>query len=224
MEHDELYARYSAGDKGAMGDILKQYEPLISNAVVQYKDTGLDPDVLGMEAKKIVVRSMKNYDPSKGNLTTHIQSNLKSMFRETNRANRIYIPDARASSYRKYKDAFADMSTKLNRPPTDTEMADHLKMGVSDIRRLSKETGVTIAPELDMYESDYELDLPESPDVFIKSIKSKINDPIDISILNSSFNGSSPKSNTAIAKDVGLSEGAVRLRKERLIKMIRGME
>lgn len=224
MEYDDLYTRYAGGDKTAMGDIFKQYEPLINSAAMQYQDTGLDPGVLNLEAKKIVVRSMKNYDPSKGNLTAHIQNNLQAMFRETNKANKLYIPDARASMYRKYKDAFADMSADLKRAPTDAEMADHLKLGVGDIRKLSRETGVTIVPDLDVYESDYDQQYVEAPEEFIKRIRANLKDPIDLKIIDGSFSGSRPESNRAIGERVGISEGAVRQRKEKLIKMIREME
>lgn len=224
FDEKDTLNRYKSGDKTAYNDIFKAYEPIINSTVAQYKGTGIPDDALNLEAKRIVMTSMKNFDPEKGNLTSHIQNNLKSMFRETNKANQVYIPDARAAMYRKYKDTRENMYTELKRDPTDYELADALKMGVSDIRKLSKETGATIVSDAGMIDvDDYDSPTYEPPKEFLESLRRNIDNPIDKKILDMSMNGKTPSSNQQIGDTLGMTEGAVRLRKSKLIQRIKDM-
>ena len=218
---NDVYERYKAGDKTALSDIYKQYEPLIGSTVLQYKDTGLMPEALDLEAKRIMAASLKTYDPAKGNLTTHFQNNLKSMFRQTNRANQIYIPDSRASLYRKYKDAYTNMSEEMKRTPTDSEMADALKISLSDVRKLSKETGASIVADTNMADDDYGIETKEDHGSLARFIGGRIDNPIDKGIYDDSVNSDSPPSNIDLGKKYNITESAVRQRKDRLIKFIR---
>jgi DNA-directed RNA polymerase specialized sigma subunit len=223
LKDNDIYTRYKQGDKTVVGDLFKQYQPMISGSVGQYAQTGLSPSALDLEAKKLIINSLKTYDPSKGNITTHIQNNMKSMFRDTNKASQIYIPEARATMFRKYKDTYANMSETMGRDPSASEMASALKISQSAARRLSKETGSTIVPESDIYMSDVPMPTIEDRGAFIKALGKRIKDPTDMTIADMSFNSPKPSSNADIGKATGISEGAVRQRKDKLIKLIKGM-
>lgn len=223
LNDNDIYKRYKQGDKTVVSDLFKQYQPMISGMVNQYAQTGLSPDALDLEAKKIIIKSLKSYDPTKGNITSHIQHNMKSMFRDTNKTSPLYIPDARAIMYRKYKDAYTNYSESMGRPPSASEMAKALKISLSQAKKLSKETGSNIIPEADIYLTDIDMPIIEDRDEFIKSLKKKIKNPVDMQIADLSFTGAKPYTNTEIGKTVGISEGAVRQRKDKLIKMIREM-
>ncbi len=220
----DIFKRYQQGDKSVVGDVFKQYEPMIKGVTTQYKQSGISPEALDLEAKRIVVNSLKSFNPGKGNLTSHLQNNLKAMYRATNKASPVYIPDARASMFRKYKDMHTDITEVTGREPSISEMADKLKISLSQAKRLSKETGVKLLPDIHIYESDASSPVKEDPDAFIRSIKSRIKDPVDLAIADMSFTGDRPASNIAIGKKLGISEGAVRQRKDKIIKLIRELE
>ncbi len=223
LNDKDIYNRYKQGDKTVVGDLFKQYQPMISGTASQYAQTGLSPDALDLEAKKIIITSLKSYDPAKGNMTSHIQNNMKSVFRDTNRTSQIYIPDARATMYRKYKDAHTNLSESMGRSPSVSEMAQALKISMSQAKKLGKETGASIIPDSDVYLAETAMPIIENKEDFIRSLKKRINDPVDLQIADMSFGGPRTPTNTEIGKMTGISEGAVRQRKSKLIKMIREM-
>lgn len=216
-----IYKKYQSGDKGAYGDAFKTYEPLINSAVTQYKGTGLPEDALRMEAKKIIMASLKTYNPDMGNMTAHIQNNMKSMFRETNKASQIYIPDARAPLYRKFKDMQDNMYAELKRHPTDSELADALKIGVKDVRRLAKETGASIVADSNFEQDDYAANTAEDEKSLMSAVRRSISDPTDQKVWDMAMRGKA--TNEAIGGELGITEGAVRQRKSKLIDKIKGM-
>lgn len=214
----DVAARVKSGDKSVLNDVYKEYSPMIGGVVRQYEQTGLSPEALNLEAKRIVAKSLKTYDPGKGPITSHLQNSLKSMFRETNKASQMYIPDTRALMYRKYKDAYTNMSQKYGRPPKDTEMADVLKIGIKDIRKLSKETGVNIVGDKEW--DDIATSSLDQPEDLMEAIRKRLGGQ-DVQIFDMSMNGNT---NAAIGKKLGVTEGAIRQRKDNIIKLIREME
>jgi len=222
MNDLDIYSRYRAGDKSVLRDVYKQYDPLINSTIMQYKDTGIDPIALDAETKRIIAKSLKSYDPGKGNFTVHLQNNLKSMYRATNNSQMLRIPDARASLLRRYRETYDEMNEALKREPSYAEMADRMNIGIKDIKKLVKETGVSVVPSKWTMDMEDEAEgQAETPEDVIKDLRQAVNDPVDQQIVDGSFGTGSPSTNAQIAKMTGLTEGAIRSRKNRIIKMIR---
>jgi DNA-directed RNA polymerase specialized sigma subunit len=219
------YDRYKQGDREALKEIFTEYKPLIDGVVTQYSDTGLPRPALELEAKRIVAKAVKAYEPDKGNLTVHLQNNLKSMFRETNKANQIYIPDARASLYRKFKETNQELQERLGREPTDIEMSEKLQIGMGDVRRLSAETGATVLN--DMSGGDQEAIStykPHAIDYTVSNLSGKLIDKGEKDVFDYTFglNGKPILStNQQIADKMGISEAMVRHIKNKLISNIK---
>jgi len=124
----ELYEKWKAtGDKRALGDLVNQLSPMIY-AEVQRQSGTLPNQALSAEAKKWAIRAINNYDPKHGAaISTHVTGYLRKVRRMNYKfQNAARLPENMQLSYKLWDKALQDLSDKLNREPTDDEMADAL--------------------------------------------------------------------------------------------------
>ncbi len=124
----ELYETWKAtGDKKVLGDLMNQLSPLIYSEVKRASGK-LPTTALSAEAKKWAFKAIQTYDPSKGaSISTHVVSYLPKVRRMNYKfQNMVRLPENLQLRYHDYNQALTQLSDKLNRDPTDEELARQL--------------------------------------------------------------------------------------------------
>lgn len=124
----ELYETWKkTGDKRALGDLINQLSPLIYSEVQRQSGT-LPNQALSAEAKKWAIRAINNYDPKHGaSISTHVTGYLRKVRRMNYKfQNAARLPENMQLNYKLWDRALQNLADKLNREPTDDEMASEL--------------------------------------------------------------------------------------------------
>jgi len=125
---EELFRLWKdTGDKKHLGALVKQVSPLLYREVKRQQGS-LPPAALMADAKKWALRGINSYDPSKGaKLGTHITNWVKKIRRlnETYQ-NAVRLPANLHYKWGEFNNAVTQLSSTLNREPTDKELASHL--------------------------------------------------------------------------------------------------
>lgn len=124
----ELYEEWKrTGNKRALGDLVSQLSPLIYSEVQRQSGT-LPNTALSAEAKKWAIKAINNYDPKHGaSISTHVTGYLRKVRRMNYKfQNAARLPENMQLNYRLWDKALQDLADKLNREPTDDEMAQEL--------------------------------------------------------------------------------------------------
>ncbi|MDY6957604.1 MAG: sigma-70 domain-containing protein [Halobacteriota archaeon] len=141
------------GDPQLLEDILKKVEPIIVTSIMKWGGLLPRPALLA-KGKSIAVDALKDYNPSKGKLSTYLYSRLQKVSRDVySIQNAIKIPENRAVHVGLYNRAFNKLSSQFGREPTVAELSDELTLPVEEIRRLHNEVRreLTAASDMDIY-------------------------------------------------------------------------
>lgn len=136
--------------------LINSFRPLINSKVNIYtsKIRDIPPESIRAEFMNQFVQAMQTYDPDRGaGLGTHVQHQLKKAQRfVTTYQNPGRIPENRIYKIRELQDAEMHLDDRLGRPPTQLELADHLKWSPRQVGLLQKE--VRKARPTSQFESD----------------------------------------------------------------------
>lgn len=115
------------GSKQALGQLIGQLSPLIYSEVQRQSGT-LPPSALSGEAKKWTVKALQTYDPARGTaISTHVMGYLPKVRRMNYKyQNAARLPENMQLKYRVYDRALQGLADKLNRDPTEEELAKEL--------------------------------------------------------------------------------------------------
>jgi len=225
-EQLELISKYQQfGDKKALDELLKQYQPAINTSISAGKVSMIPVPLLKTEAELLAANAFKTFNPAIGPLPSHVKASLKPLMRIVNRANPLYIPESRVYKYSKYEQVKTEQRKKLRREPTSSEMADAMVMDINDIIRLEEETRRKLIHEKEpsnLFEGVFTPSLDE--DKLINYVHGKIIDPQEKKVMEYVFgiNGERAlSSNREIAGKLNISESSVRRIKDRVITAIR---
>ena len=123
--------------------LMKSFKPLISSKVNVYtsKIRDIPPEAIRAEFNNQFVKALETYDPNRGaGLGTHIHYHLEKARRFiTTYQNPGRIPENRIYKIRELQDAEMHLDDRLGRPPTQLELADHLKWSPRQVGLLQKE-------------------------------------------------------------------------------------
>lgn len=227
LTDQDIFRRINEKDKNLLGEIYTQYNPKIRSKVVEYSQNDLPDDIVEMQAKSIIANTLSGYNPEKGSFATHLDQNLKSLYRETNKGNIFYIPDSRASMYGKFLNKKKEFFDEMGRNPTPVEIADKMKIRLSDAEKLfnetSKRTAGNMQPEeISSVGAKSDWDEKELVDTIYK----RIDDPKEKLVYEYLFGiNDRPQinSNVDLAKILGVSEGTIRYSKDKIINRIKEM-
>lgn len=113
-------------DKNLSG-LLQQVNPLIQREVNKWSGTFARP-LLTAEGQRLAIKAFDTYSPDKGTaLGTHVVNNLLKMSRLTYaNQNVARLPETKMTRFHSLKVAEAELLDELGRPPTISELADHL--------------------------------------------------------------------------------------------------
>lgn len=114
----------NTGSKQALGALIGQISPLIYTEV-QRQSGSLPPSALSAEGKRWAIRALKTYDPKHGAaISTHVVGYLRKVRRMNYRfQNSARLPENLQLQYHLWDKALQDLKDKLNREPTEEEMA-----------------------------------------------------------------------------------------------------
>lgn len=124
----ELYHKYmETKDPRDLHKLVTQLNPLIYTEVQRASGT-LPTQALTAEAKKWTIHAINNYDPSKGTqLSTHVTNYLQKVRRLNYRfQNAARLSENNQLIYHKYNTAVQGLQDRLNRDPSDEELAAEL--------------------------------------------------------------------------------------------------
>jgi len=104
------------------GAILKAMQPVIDRTVSSYSDH----PYLRAHAKKLALGALDTYDPQKGKLQTHVQTQLRGLQRLSAQQDQIIsLPERVMLDRRDLLNSEAELEDRLGRPPNMDELANH---------------------------------------------------------------------------------------------------
>lgn len=115
--------------------LLSTLQPVIDTAVSSYGGAAPSP-TLKSRARLMALKALNTYDPQRGNVRTHLLSQLQGIRRlSAQEQNIISIPEQVGLDFQKMHSSQQELQDRLSREPTDTELADHTGLSA---RRLQK--------------------------------------------------------------------------------------
>lgn len=116
--------------------LLKTVQPIIDTAVQSYAGANASPTIRS-RAKLMALKAMNNFDPQRGNIKTHLLSQLQSLRRLTAQSqNIISIPEQVGLDFQRLSDAENTLRDDMGRDPTDDELADYTNLSQRRIQRI----------------------------------------------------------------------------------------
>lgn len=127
----------------SMRQLLTFYNGLLLYFANKYKTGSIPYNLTVLEAKRLFILAANSYNPKKGaKFNTHLTNYLKKLYRFVNdNTNIAKIPEQRIRKIEAYNMALAQLEDKLDRVPTDIEVADYLSWPQKEVARLRLETG-----------------------------------------------------------------------------------
>lgn len=123
-----LYEEWKrTGSKEALGQLINQLSGPIYSEVQRQAGT-LPNTALSAEAKKWAIRAIRTYDPTRGaSISTHVMGYLPKVRRMNYKfQNAARLPENMQLKYKLWDRAIQNLADKLNRDPTEEEIATEL--------------------------------------------------------------------------------------------------
>jgi DNA-directed RNA polymerase specialized sigma subunit len=116
--------------------LLTKIQPTIDTAISSY--VGTNPtSAMKTRAKLMALKALQNFDPARGNVRTHLLSQMQSLRRlAAQEQNIISIPEQVGLDYQRLGEAERALSDKLSRDPSDDEVADSTGLSVRRINKI----------------------------------------------------------------------------------------
>lgn len=111
-------------------ELQKSMGGVIQSNVNKYKAAPVPQDLLKMDAERIFVEALKDYDPNMSGLTTHINNRMARLHRfvsENQNVARV-VENRAGKAFGVYKSALNIARDELGREPTDTELAEKMTL------------------------------------------------------------------------------------------------
>jgi len=116
--------------------VLASLQPVIDTAVSSYAGGNAGPTIRS-RAKLMALKALETYDPKRGNVRTHMLSQLQSLRRITaQEQNIIRIPEQVGLDFQRLQESENELRDRLGRDPTDDELADSTMLSSRRIRKI----------------------------------------------------------------------------------------
>ena len=228
--HDDYRAWKETPNPQTTGKLLKTIQPAIDRGISANIGPSASP-VLKSSARRLALEAVENYDPSQAKLNTHVINHLKGLRRIARNQNQVLkVPERVALDQSYLSRAEEELSDRLGREPTDSEIADHT--GLS-LKRLAYVRGyanpVAEGSLLAQMTSDEGGSLPAvmqgGTDTVLEAVYTDL-DSQNKKIMEWTLgmHNRQPLSNAQIASKLGITPGAVSQRKAVIQSRIDEME
>lgn len=157
-DFDATYTQWQKQRTPAMNTkLLSTLQPVIDTAVTSYAGANPGPTIKS-RAKLMALKALETYDPQRGNVKTHLLSQLQSLRRmSAQEQNIIHIPEQVGLDFQRLSESENELRDRLGRDPTDDELADHTMLSPRRIRKI-RSFRQPLAEGTTTTENDYEND------------------------------------------------------------------
>jgi RNA polymerase primary sigma factor len=231
-EFDSLYPQWAAHKTPETSSALLQtLQPVIDTAVMSYAGQAASPTIRS-RAKLMALKALDTYDPNRGNVRTHLLSQLQSLRRvSAQNQNIIAIPEQVGLDYTRLNESENELRDQLGRDPTDDEVADATGLSTRRIQKIRAfnqpvSEGMTTREVMDeeSYGGDVASTIPNSTraaDAWFKFVYEDLS-PIDKLVADMTLgrNGRRKTSTQEIARRLNITPGAVSQRAAKIQAML----
>ena len=207
--------------------LLKSVQPVVDRAVYSYAGTNASPRIKS-QAKLMALEAFGTYDANKGNMRTHLLSQLRRLQRYSGQENQmISIPERITLDRRHLRNAEESLRDDLGRDPSDMEVANSTGLSLKRIEHIRKaNSGLNSGSIVDAEGETYSpaSSIPGDSDVD-KAWKQMVYYDLhetDQAIMDYTLgmHGAPKLETSAIAQRMGISPGAVSQRKNKIQSML----
>lgn len=210
--------------------LLKTVQPIIDTALSSYVGTTPSPS-MRTRAKLMALKAMETYDPNRGNVKTHLLSQMQSLRRALAKENNIIsLPEQVGLDFQRLTESENQLRDQLGRDPTDDEIADATNLSTRRIQKIRAfhqpvaESATITENENDTYDGDIASSVPGANNAHNAWLNFVYEDlgPTDRLIMDMTLgrNGKRRASGQEIAARLKLSPGAVSQRAAKIQAMI----
>jgi len=205
------------------GALLKNVQPVIDSAVYSYAGPKPSPNTRS-QARLMAIKAFDTYDPQRGNMRTHLLSQLQGIRRQSARSQQIIsIPERVSLDRRHLREAEESLTDNLGRDPSDLEIADHSGLSLKRIEHIRRakpgtNTGSILGEDGEVYSPPSTIPGDtNTADAWLEMIYHDLGNA-DRVILDYTLglHGAPSQSNREIANRLGLTEGAISQRKQKI--------
>lgn len=126
-------------DIEALNRIINELNPVIERGIQIF---GNGNELLRGHAKLIVKNAIDNYDPTKGDLKTYVLLHLQRLRRiQPQVSDVVNVSEGMKILITQLAEAEKELTDKLNRPPTDQELADYMKISKNKLKKIREARG-----------------------------------------------------------------------------------
>lgn len=138
--------------------LLKLYDPNLDFKAKMWKAPTVPKSAFKLELQDHLIKAFQSFDPDRNvALNTHVEMRLHKAKRyNVKNQNLAYIPEGQVSYISKINKAHDTLSEEYGRPPTSTEIADHLGMTPKRVETIQR------AIRKDIPGSTFESEPPET--------------------------------------------------------------
>jgi RNA polymerase primary sigma factor len=136
-EEIDLSNRAKAGDKRARQRLIEKNLRLVVSVAKKYRGMGLPFEDLIQEGNIGLMKAVEKFDPDRGwRFSTYATWWVRQAVQRAvaDKGRTIRVPVHMGEKIRKMARAYNELSSELERAPTDAEVAEQLGWGVEDVR------------------------------------------------------------------------------------------
>lgn len=137
LEFDDIFDAWRKSPAPEINTkLLGTVQPIIDTAVNSYAGQNASPTIKN-KAKLMALKALNTYDPQKGNVKTHLLSQLQSLRRAAaQEQNIIGIPEQVGLDFQRLSSAENELRDSLSRDPADDELADMTGLSIKRIKKI----------------------------------------------------------------------------------------
>lgn len=232
-DFDTLYPQWQKAPTPELNtQVIGHLQPIIDTAVSSYAGQNASPTIKN-KARLMALKALQTYDPNKGNVKTHLLSQLQSLRRLTAKEqNIISLPEQVGLDFQRLSAAENELRDALSRDPTDDELADSTGLSTRRIKKIRAfnqpvaegMTALQAGNSEDAANTDIASTLPnytKHTDAWLDFVYGDLS-PTDKLIMDMTLgrNGRRAASTQDIARRLNISPGAVSQRAAKIQAMI----
>jgi DNA-directed RNA polymerase specialized sigma subunit len=137
-DFDDIYTQWQQNRTPELNSrLLTSVQPVIDTALSSYAGQNQPSPALRSRAKILALKAFDSFDPQRGNVRTHLLSQLQGIRRlAAKEQNIISIPEQVGLDFQRLDTAENELRDRLSRDPTDEELADFTGLSVRRIRKV----------------------------------------------------------------------------------------
>jgi len=216
-----LWQRYKQGDQTALSELLISLFPLIERTVQQWSGSSIPVHILRARATNLATEALRDWDPSKAKMNTHIVNRLQKLSRLVyEHQNVARIPESRSSKIGAFQAAEGTLWDDLGREPSVAELSDYLAWNPKEIEKIQKDMRREVPSSY--IESPVAFDVESKEKMMLDYFYSGLNQTNQVIFEHITGYGGKPVlTNNQIARRVNVSRSEVENRKTDFVNRLK---